>query len=184
MVQNGRGFYKCEVCFRTSPAPLATSYGVQAGYREGITAGKESALQEGFDDGFALVGAPLGRAIGLLRGAANAAMGFVSSRASDTDANALEQRKNEVRTIIGSLGRINLEDLAPRDAQAEEHAKEHLDNGTSSDVFELDAHNVGVPKSENNQIGSKPAIEELDQLRTQLSNVLQEIGLDIFITDP
>jgi hypothetical protein len=37
------------------------------GYREGITAGKESALQEGFDTGFASVGAPLGRDIGFIR---------------------------------------------------------------------------------------------------------------------
>ncbi|KAG8714075.1 hypothetical protein FRC09_018034, partial [Ceratobasidium sp. 395] len=45
-----------------------------AGYREGITAGKESALQEGFDDGFASVGASLGRQLGVLRGMANAAL--------------------------------------------------------------------------------------------------------------
>ncbi|KAE8270851.1 hypothetical protein A4X09_0g1486 [Tilletia walkeri] len=38
-----------------------------AGYREGITAGKLGALQSGFDEGFS-AGAPLGRAVGRLRG--------------------------------------------------------------------------------------------------------------------
>ncbi|EPQ31000.1 uncharacterized protein PFL1_01189 [Pseudozyma flocculosa PF-1] len=38
------------------------------GYREGITAGKLSTLQAGFDHGFSEVGAPIGRALGQLRG--------------------------------------------------------------------------------------------------------------------
>ncbi len=41
---------------------------LQSGYREGITAGKLSTLQEGFDQAFAEVGVPLGRQVGLLRG--------------------------------------------------------------------------------------------------------------------
>ena len=40
----------------------------QTGYREGITAGKLSTLQTGFDTGFNEVGALLGRHVGLLRG--------------------------------------------------------------------------------------------------------------------
>ncbi|KAG8688612.1 hypothetical protein FRC08_011347 [Ceratobasidium sp. 394] len=92
-----------------------------AGYREGITAGKESALQEGFDDGFASVGAPLGRQVGMLRGAANAALALCVRRrgqgGSDLEA--------ELRDIIRCLARVKLSTLGPPDMQAIEHAKTH-----------------------------------------------------------
>lgn len=44
----------------------------QAGYRGGISAGKEAAQQEGFDMGFADTGTPRGRELGVLRGLAAA----------------------------------------------------------------------------------------------------------------
>lgn len=52
-------------------------YLLQAGYREGITAGKEEALQEGFDAGFAEFGAPVGKEIGVLRGMSAALLVFL-----------------------------------------------------------------------------------------------------------
>ncbi|KAH9162714.1 hypothetical protein EDB89DRAFT_2024320 [Lactarius sanguifluus] len=42
------------------------------GYRDGISSGKEVALQEGFDAAFACSGAPRGRELGVLRGLATA----------------------------------------------------------------------------------------------------------------
>lgn len=90
----------------------------KAGYREGITAGKESALQDGFDDGFASVGAPLGRQVGTLRGKANAALALCLR----LEVHALEE---ELRDIVQALSRIRLSALAPPDMQAIEHAKEH-----------------------------------------------------------
>ncbi|KAF8531107.1 hypothetical protein JB92DRAFT_2853522, partial [Gautieria morchelliformis] len=138
-----------------------------AGYREGIMAGKESALQEGFDDGFARVGAPLGREIGLLRGAANAAMGFLSSRKSDADLATLERHKTEVLGVIGGLGRLNLVDLAPPDLQAQEHAREHLDLGTSTNTLVSPVENApDVHVSDfvqieplDGQLMARPAVE-------------------------
>ncbi|KAF8488086.1 hypothetical protein JB92DRAFT_3148370 [Gautieria morchelliformis] len=157
-----------------------------AGYREGITAGKESALQEGFNDGFARVGVPLGREIGLLRGAANAAMGFLSSRKSDADPATLERRNTEVLGVIGGLGRINLVDLSPPDLQAQEHAREHLDFGTSTNTLVSPENAPDVHMSDfvlieplDGPLMARPAVEELDRLRMRLSNVLQAIGLDI-----
>lgn len=137
-------------------------------------------MQEGFDESFAQVGAPLGREIGSLRGIASAAFGLLSSQMSHAGSDVLERRRSEIQNIIGSLGRIHLEDLASKDLQAEEHMRKHLDPGTSSDAvvsYEVDRHNVAATKSENNQI--KPAVEEVDRLRSRLSNLLQEIGLKI-----
>lgn len=99
---------------------------------------------------------------------------------SHAGSDVLERRRSEIQNIIGSLGRIHLEDLASKDLQAEEHMRKHLDPGTSSDAvvsYEVDRHNVAATKSENNQI--KPAVEEVDRLRSRLSNLLQEIGLKI-----
>ncbi|KAL9932842.1 hypothetical protein V8E36_008097 [Tilletia maclaganii] len=53
------------------------------GYREGITAGKLSTLQAGFDEGFSTVGAPLGRAVGQLRGQALSLCVYVGRLASE-----------------------------------------------------------------------------------------------------
>ncbi|KZT28873.1 hypothetical protein NEOLEDRAFT_1145623 [Neolentinus lepideus HHB14362 ss-1] len=92
-----------------------------AGYREGITAGKESALQEGFDAGFAQDGAPLGRELGLLRGACAALVSFL---AASTDDNAGVLR--EARDISAQLANVRFSDIAPRDEEAEQHAREHL----------------------------------------------------------
>ncbi|KAH9172071.1 hypothetical protein EDB89DRAFT_1967542 [Lactarius sanguifluus] len=50
---------------------LSTNF-TTAGYRDGISSGKEAALQEGFDVGFARTGAPRGRELGVLRGLAAA----------------------------------------------------------------------------------------------------------------
>ncbi|KAL1744786.1 hypothetical protein HDZ31DRAFT_37826 [Schizophyllum fasciatum] len=103
-------------------AKLSSDF-TNAGYREGITAGKESALQGGFDSGFADVGAPLGRELGLLRGFASALMSFLSSQSTDADGGAALA---EVRDISRELAHIRLTDIAPRDLEAEAHAREHL----------------------------------------------------------
>ncbi|KAH9022331.1 hypothetical protein EDB85DRAFT_1996438 [Lactarius pseudohatsudake] len=42
---------------------LSTNF-TTAGYRDGISSGKEAALEEGFDAGFARTGAPRGRELG------------------------------------------------------------------------------------------------------------------------
>lgn len=99
----------------------------KAGYREGITAGKESALQEGFDAGFAEVGAPLGREIGILRGLAVGCLSILSSSnpiIGETDRN--DNLITEIRQIVQQLGRIRLSDIEPPDLEAEAHAMEHL----------------------------------------------------------
>ena len=54
---------------------------LQTGYREGITAGKLSTLQSGFDQGFNEVGAPIGRIVGQLRGQVSALVTIINLHA-------------------------------------------------------------------------------------------------------
>jgi len=106
---------------------------MNAGYREGITAGKESALQEGFDDGFASVGAPLGRQVGALRGTANAALALCLRR------QASRPLEDELRDIVRCLSNAKLSALAPPDMQAIEHAKTHESDAPDVGDIEMSA---------------------------------------------
>ncbi|CAE6443835.1 unnamed protein product [Rhizoctonia solani] len=115
-----------------------------AGYREGITTGKESALQEGFDDGFASTGAPLGRRLGTLRGQANALLALCTRR-------QLADLEAEVREIVQGLARIKLSALAPPDMQVIEHSKEH----------ESEAPDVGDVETSNQMGDLEEAFESL-----------------------
>ncbi|KAG2152992.1 uncharacterized protein EDB93DRAFT_1135871 [Suillus bovinus] len=93
-----------------------------SGYREGIIVGKESALQEGFDAGFAHVGVPIGRDLGSMRGVISAITSFLSSK-NQKDSTTL----TTARTISSSLAGVRFSDIVPVDQEAVQHAREHLD---------------------------------------------------------
>ncbi|KDQ11434.1 hypothetical protein BOTBODRAFT_35320 [Botryobasidium botryosum FD-172 SS1] len=146
-----------------------------AGYREGVTAGKEAAVQTGFDDGFADVGAPLGRQVGLLRGIAHSTHYFLTNTKSDHiplplsppldstrsrhsthggsgvdhDRAALIER---TRAIVQQLDEIHLMDIAPADKEAEEHAKLH--SGADDDDDDDDDQMLDGDESESRGIHS------------------------------
>jgi len=98
-VQNFKRVYKCAFI---SLARLETTdcVCVQAGYREGVTAGKTSALQEGFDAGFAESGVPLGRQVGHARGMATALAGLPSFKERET-----------VEKLLDELNSVRLSDI-------------------------------------------------------------------------
>jgi hypothetical protein len=115
-------------------------------------------LQEGFDAGFAQVGVPLGRQIGLLRGRAAAILSFLNmSEASETDDLKL------AREITAQLGNIRFSDIAPRDLEAEQHAKEHLDSYSGNADADMD---VGV----NEELLNKRAMEGLEDMLANISS--------------
>lgn len=130
-----------------------------AGYREGITAGKESALQQGFDEGFAGVGAPLGRELGILRGVASALLSFLTLPVNQSER---QDSIAEVREIASQLGDFRLSDIAPPDLEAERHAREHLDTygGGDEDDDEMEL---------NDELKEKMAVETLEDLMVQMS---------------
>lgn len=90
-------------------------------------------MQGGFDEGFAQVGAPLGRQIGLLRGFASALLSFLSSSTAIPDVPDRETLVQEARAIASELGNIRFTDIAPPDLEAERHAREHLEDRADDD---------------------------------------------------
>ncbi|KAF9074644.1 hypothetical protein BDP27DRAFT_143595 [Rhodocollybia butyracea] len=125
-----------------------------SGYREGITAGKESALQEGFDSGFADVGTPIGREVGMLRGTIAAIIAFLSSNLySDKQESLLA----EAQAIGSQLSKIRFSDIAPRDLEAEAHAREHLEMDSDEKM------------EENEELTAKRNMEGLEDMLARLS---------------
>lgn len=135
---------------------LASDF-TNAGYREGINAGKEAALQEGFDAGFAQVGAPLGRELGMLRGIASALVGFLSSSKAPPSVVA-SSSLIEARDIAAQLSKVRFSDIAPPDLEAEAHAREHL-------ASEDDAAEVDVPE----EVVEKQKMERLEDMLEGMS---------------
>ncbi|KAK0236914.1 hypothetical protein EDD85DRAFT_907735 [Armillaria nabsnona] len=150
---------------------------INTGYREGITAGKEAALQEGFDAGFAQVGAPMGHELGLLRGIASVLTAFLSS-ASDPD-------REEARSISSALSSIRFSDIAPRDLEAEEHAREHLEDGVEEieekrKFEDLEDMLSRLSAGESITVDEgRPTLEDLQQLKERLKTLMERLGLEV-----
>ncbi|KAI0288094.1 hypothetical protein BC826DRAFT_1040622 [Russula brevipes] len=143
-----------------------------AGYRDGITAGKEGALQEGFDAGFAQAGAPRGRELGLLRGLASALLLHLAPPARETASTSA------ARDIVDALAAVRFDDIAPPPPPEE---AEHVHD---------DVHVHGVGKTEGNgedrpgegSAGPKPAattIEDVRALGVRLEGLLREVGVEV-----
>ena len=174
---------------------------VQAGYREGITAGKESTVQAGFDAGYAQVGVPLGRQIGLLRGTALALMTFIDSPQPSQPTETFTEALREIRAISAQLSDIRFSDIVPRDLEAEAHAREHLADGESDlPVIELDENGLvqdgeAIERRKMEQLEdmmssvgtnsapassfSRPGSEDVKALHTRLLHVGRIVGLEL-----
>lgn len=159
---------------------------VQSGYREGITAGKESAVQSGFDSGFAQTGVPLGREIGLLRGTASALSALL---ASTPDAASIA----EIRDIQSQLSDVRFSDIVPRDLEAEQHAKEHLAAEDGEEDIIEDEELVEKRKMERLEdmmasVGTEASLrpnrigpEGVGSLKTRLVILANKLGIDPFL---
>ncbi|TFK48675.1 hypothetical protein OE88DRAFT_1663737 [Heliocybe sulcata] len=152
-----------------------------AGYREGITAGKEAALQQGFDAGFAHI-VPLGRSIGMLRGLSSALLAFLADQPELLD---------EAKAISTQLARIRFSDVNPRDEEAEQHALEHLADGEDGVETEMQggeggAERRGMEALEDMMAGmggggdsaGRPTVEDVARLRERLERLARGMGLD------
>ena len=132
----------------------------QAGYRDSISAGKEAALQDGFDAGFVDTGAPRGRELGVLRGLAVALLHQAPKPASELDHT---QAQTRVREIVGKLAAVRFADLVPPN------------EADSDDPF--CATNGSACTNEVKR--QSPSAYDLRTLRTQLETLLLEAGLNI-----
>jgi len=177
-----------------------------AGYREGITAGKERALQEGFDKGFALTGAPLGRELGLLRGLTNALLLHLSqtrTQQHDDDAESESgtsaQIVPQLRELLDALAAVRFADIAPPPPPPPSHVHVHVreeEGEAEAEGYTTAAHCVeedvksdsggGEEESSPRSAGFGSVVvttttttEDVRALRVKLETLLRESGLKI-----
>jgi len=167
---------------------------INAGYREGITAGKEEALQEGFDAGFAQFGAPIGREIGTLRGMASAVLVFLDGDGKDdgddktpsqdtqgesADTGAKRESRATMRIEVGNmiraLAKIRLASLLPPDTEAIEHAREHVGADQAGIDDLLGQGTTGAATDTERE----EKVREVEDIKTRLRSILQTLGLDV-----
>jgi len=161
------------------------------GYREGITAGKEAALQEGFDAGFADIGAPLGRELGHLRGISSAILALLHS---STTLNEQQQQSStqDAQEISSQLSNIRFSDIMPRDLEAEEHARQHLEEeGVEIDVHEKIAAkrdmegiedmlaNLTAGMNPTGTATTRPSVDDVRILKDRLKVLSDRLNLQI-----
>lgn len=157
-----------------------------------MTAGKEGALQEGFDTGFAQTGAPLGRELGLLRGLASALLLHLSRSQQPQEPGSSPAAA--VREIVAALAAVRFADIAPppppppshphEGEEAEETAHAHCASVTAAEGVKgegkgegeegLSARSVGLTRS-----AVTTTIEDVRALRMKLETLLRESGLKI-----
>ncbi|KAJ2933159.1 hypothetical protein H1R20_g3887, partial [Candolleomyces eurysporus] len=161
------------------------------GYREGITAGKEGALQEGFDSGFAQTGAPLGRQVGRMRGISAAILALSNRGSLECDPHIVQ----ETRTIASQLAEIRFSDIAPPDLEAVEHAREHMQS-TGEDLVvdseeleeKRDVESLGdmlAGMSAGSKVENKPrrpTIQDFEDLKKRLESVVGRLGLHAMLS--
>lgn len=149
------------------PTDGGTSSPWQAGYRDGISTGKEAALQEGFDAGFARTGAPRGRELGVLRGLAATLLLHLTPRPAAELGQA--QAQAQVREIVRKLAAVNFADLVPPNEEAsalhEADSKALCATHSSGSAHEVQREG--------------PTTKDLRTIRTQLERLLLEAGLNI-----
>lgn len=103
--------------------------------------------------GFANVGVPIGRELGLLRGASSVVLAFLNKSSNISEK---AQMLAEAQEISSQLSRVRFSDIMPRDLEAEAHAREHLE----AEGIELDI---------NEEIADKREVEVLEDLLANLS---------------
>ena len=177
---------------------------MQAGYREGITAGKEASSQEGFDAGYANVGVPLGRQLGLLRGVSSVILSVLKEASGSTSSSSSDPHGHgddllvEAQSIASQLSRVRFSDIVPRDLEAEQHAREHLeDKGRDDDgvdenedsaqrremegiedmLANLGASSNGVNGTKN----GRPTVDDVHNLRDRLAVLTEHLGLNLTV---
>ncbi|GAA5822092.1 hypothetical protein JCM11251_004854 [Rhodosporidiobolus azoricus] len=167
-----------------------------AGYRDGITAGKNARLQAGFDQGFALA-SPYAREVGGLRGIAASLLALLTTTGASAKyagpvvavleqqgPQAKEQAVSELREVVNALGRLDAVRVLPVDEEAEAHAKEHEEEGISEvmrqrkEMREMEALMGGLGGAAEQTNGG------VEECRRRLFNILKAVGLEDVMIPP
>ncbi|KAL8278469.1 hypothetical protein RQP46_009159 [Phenoliferia psychrophenolica] len=162
---------------------LSTRYS-DAGYRDGITFGKQSRLQTGFDEGFNQT-SPFARQVGSLRGIAASLLSILTTTAGAKHAggipDALGEGKAavvaECRAVVTALGKLDEERVLPVDAEAEAHAKSHADEGLSLEMLEKKEMRAMEDAMNGLGGGSATTAPTLDECSARLARLLDACGM-------
>uniref|UniRef100_V5GLQ3 Protein YAE1 n=1 Tax=Kalmanozyma brasiliensis (strain GHG001) TaxID=1365824 RepID=V5GLQ3_KALBG len=158
------------------------------GYREGITAGKLSTLQSGFDQGFNEVGAALGRRVGIVRGQVAAlllltssASGAVSLSTSASSGAAGRSRMGRARgaNVAGAGGGSSSLPLlaSPRLEEAKEELRQlakELDTVTLGTLAEPD-YEAMEHEREHQEGADKEVARETEQEKLAREQILESL---------
>ncbi|GAA5937361.1 Yae1p [Sporobolomyces koalae] len=166
-----------------------------AGYRDGITNGKNSNLQLGFDQGFSLASS-YARQVGQLRGVATTLLSILTTQSgskhvptlinAQDEGNTKDSIVSQLREVVNLLGKLERDQVLPVDQEALEHAKSHNNDSTAATGFSQEY----VDKQEMNELGdmlntlghnattrSRDHVAQLEECRTQVGIVLERMGL-------
>lgn len=149
----------------------------QVGYREGITTGKTKAIQEGFDDSFAAIGAPLGREVGILRGIVHALLANWGRDQPQVNVGIQVTRSalySELQALSRRLDAIRFKDLAPKDVQAELHALEHADMERDDQYDDLAQSFSALDTTDR-----PDAQKELNEVKIQLQSIFCSMSISV-----
>ncbi|KAI0766395.1 hypothetical protein BD413DRAFT_605884 [Trametes elegans] len=138
-----------------------------AGYREGITAGKESALQQGFDEGFAQA------TLVEVRGIATQLAGVRFSDIAPPDLEALAHAREHLESAMDEDEDAG--DLADP-AKLNEEIKEKRDMEGLEDL--MAQMNAGSADS-GGAVPTRPKAEDVARLKGRLLAVAQGLALDL-----
>jgi hypothetical protein len=144
-------------------------------------------LQEGFDAGFADTGAPIGRELGMLRGMSSAILALLRSSTAANEMESIVQA--DAQEICSQLSKIRFSDIMPRDLEAEEHARQHLEEGVEIDVHEKIAAKRDIEGIEDmladltagtNFTGTtRPSVDDVRILKDRLKVLSDRLNLQI-----
>ena len=133
-------------------------------------------MQQGFDEGFAQVGVPLGRELGILRGLCSAllaVLGRAQPHSSQLPSHGFAESGAllaEVRDIAARLADVRLSDIASLDPEAVAHAREHLADAAMSvdNPNDEDDDEDVDPAALNEEIRDKRDMEGLEDLMARM----------------
>ncbi|WWC86924.1 uncharacterized protein L201_001803 [Kwoniella dendrophila CBS 6074] len=162
-----------------------------AGYREGITDGKLSTLQKGFDEGFE-ISVPLSRKIGLLRGKSSALLSIATSSSSSSSKSSTDKANTnlieEIREINKQLNKLKRDEILPEDEERLQHEKEEHEDPNNDDdhTFELDQNDKrdleflengfeNIGKSSKPDAGGEKRKEDGEFIMRRLEEKLHEL---------
>lgn len=135
---------------------------------------------------------PIGHELGLLRGVSSVILSFLKQTAGFA---GHDQLASEAEDVASQLSRIRFSDVMPRDLDAEEHARQHMEaEGVALDVNEEIAAkrdlegiedmlaDLTAGNGKSKKSGDRPTIDDVRMLKERL--VLLSERLDLGIINP